>query len=107
MAKTKRKKSVPYEPELLKDLTDVEFASHFLTSCIDGTSDEDFDVFFDALMKVVKANGVVNVARFADISRDSLYKAFTEHKNPTLKSFRKILHALNFEIAIVPRKATG
>lgn len=101
----KRKKSVPYEERLIEDLKDPEYAAFFLSSCIDGTSDEDFEVFFDALMAVIKAKGVVNVAKFADISRDSLYKAFTEHKNPTLRAFRKVLHALNFEIAIVPRKA--
>lgn len=102
-AKSKVPASVSYDARLLEDLKDVDYAAQYLTACMGGDTDEDFEVFFEALKKIVTAHGVTNVARKMNKTRDALYKAFNSHKNPTLKTFRETLHGLDLEIAIVPR----
>jgi probable addiction module antidote protein len=96
--------AVPYEPQLLEDLKDIKFAAGYLNSCIDGDSDEDFEVFFNALGDIVKAQGVTNVAKKLNRTRDTFYKAFSKHRNPTIRTLREMLHGLDLEIAIVPKK---
>lgn len=103
MKNKKTIKSKPYDDKLLEDLKDNEFATIYLNSCINGLSDDDFEVFFSALSTVVKARGVSKVAENGGITRDALYKVFKSHKNPTVISFRKILNAIGLEIAIVPK----
>jgi probable addiction module antidote protein len=96
-------RTASYDDGLLEDLKDPEFVAMYLNACIEGRSDEDFEIFWDALQNVIKAYGVTDLANEAGITRDTLYKSFTGHKNPTIKSFRKILNALNLDIAIVPK----
>ena len=96
--------SVSYDPLLMDFLKDPEACAGYLNSCIDGDSDEDFEVFMAALEDVVKAQGMSNVAIKSKMTRDALYKAFSTHRNPTIKTLRNVLHALDMEIAVVPRQ---
>lgn len=102
----KYSRSVPYEPQLLEDLKDLEFATGFLSEVLaqGEDSDEDFEVLFGAMEKVMRAQGMTITAKKMKMSRDALYKAFKKHQNPTVKTFREMLHAVDMEMAIVPRK---
>jgi probable addiction module antidote protein len=105
-AKKKYLRSVPYEPMLLEDLKDLEFATGFLSKVLaqGDDSDEDFEVLFGAIEKVMRAQGMTVTAKKMKMSRDALYKAFKRHKNPTVRTFREMLHSVDMEMAIVPRK---
>ena len=96
--------SVSYEPLLMDLLKDPAACAGYLNSCIDGDSDEDFEVFMAALEDVVKALGVSSVAVKSKMTRDALYKAFSNHRNPTVKTLRNVLHSLDMKIAVVPRQ---
>lgn len=105
MKKSKAPAAVPYDDILLEDLKDLNFAANYLTACIDGDSDEDFEVFFSAIGKIMKAQGMSLSAKKMGVSRDALYKAFTKHRNPTIKTFRQMLNSVDLDIAIVPKHA--
>ena len=55
-AKKKYSRSVPYEPQLLEDLKDLEFSTGFLSEVLaqGDDSDEDFEVLFGAIEKVMR-----------------------------------------------------
>lgn len=101
--KTKKAKTTPFEPFLLEQLKDAEFAAEYLSACLAGDDDEDFLIFFDALSQVVKAHGVNATAARMEVTRDALQKVFKKHQNPTLKTFRKMLASMNLGIAIISR----
>lgn len=103
---TKKKMSVPYEPFLLEDLKDPEFAAGYLSACLNGYSDEEFEIFFDALLQVVKAHGVTLTAARMKVTRNAVQKMFKKHQNPTLKSFRKMLSAMDMDFTIIPKAQT-
>ena len=102
MKKELRKKTKSYDEGLFQDLKNPETAVMFLNSCLTGLSEDDFEIFWDAIETVVKANGTSKTAFESGVSRDALYKSFKDHRNPRLKSFRKILNAIGFDMAIVP-----
>lgn len=97
--------AVPYEPQLLEDLKNPKYAARYLSACIQGDRDEDFEVLFEALHNIAKARGITNVAEKMHLTRDALYKMFMKHRNPKLQTFRGMLHSMNLELAIVPRRA--
>jgi probable addiction module antidote protein len=95
-------RSVAYEPGLIEDLKDLDFAAEYLSSCTDsdGDPDEEFEIFFRALEQIVKAQGVDNVAERMELKRDTVYKMF-RHQNPTYRNLAKLLHAIGLGISIV------
>ncbi|WP_422409945.1 MULTISPECIES: addiction module antidote protein [unclassified Endozoicomonas] len=54
---------------------------------------------------VAWAEGMGNVARQADLSREQLYTSFIEDGNPTLKTILSIMQALGFSITPKSQKA--
>ena len=105
-SKKQNKRSVPFELLLQEDLKNADFAAGYLSEVFNSgaDSDEDFEVFFGAIEKVLKAQGITTSAKRMKLSRDAIYKAFNKHHNPTVKNFRKILNAAELDIAIVARK---
>ncbi|MCD4812804.1 putative addiction module antidote protein [bacterium] len=55
-----------------------------------------------ALRRMAEAVGVANLAKKAGLSRQSIYKALSEHGNPTLKTLDTLLHALGFTHSFKP-----
>ena len=105
MKKLKTIKTASYDGLLNEKLKDLDFAIEYLNSCVSDFTDDDFEVFFNALLLVAKAHGMTNVSQVSGISRDAIYKIFTKHRNPTLKTFVKTLKALGMSISIVPANA--
>lgn len=100
------KKKIPaaiaYEPTLLEDLKNVNFAAQYLTDCLRGFDDDSFELFFSALLEICRANGISLTAKKSKMTRDAFYKAFKKHQNPTLKTFRNVLRSVDLDIQIVP-----
>jgi succinyl-CoA synthetase beta subunit len=58
-----------------------------------------------AIMDVIKSlGGVSEMSRKTGLSREALYRAFSEDGNPRLSSLVAILHALGLDLSIVPRR---
>ncbi|MGB9089591.1 MAG: addiction module antidote protein [Pseudomonas farsensis] len=54
---------------------------------------------------VARARGMSELARETGLSREQLYRSFSEHGNPTLKSFLAVMKALGIEMAATPLMA--
>lgn len=105
--KKKKAAAVPFEPYLLSKLKSPEMAANYLSAILaEGSdTDEDFEVFFRALEKVLQANGISDTAKKLGIARDTLYKIFRSHRNPTVKTLRAILNSVDMDMAVVYKKA--
>ena len=56
-----------------------------------------------ALGVVARAKGMAEIARKTGLSREQLYRSFSENGNPTLKTTLAVMKALGIELtAIVP-----
>ncbi len=67
--------------------------------------DGDERVLLAAMMDVIKARGgVAKIAKETGLSREAVYKAISRNGNPRLSSMVAVLHALDLDFAIVPRR---
>jgi probable addiction module antidote protein len=98
--------SIPYEPFLLENLKDLDFAAEYLAHAVDGTDDEEFEIFYSALENIVKAQGIENVAEKMDSSRDTLYKMF-KHQNATHRTLARLLDAVGLTLSISVKQPMG
>jgi probable addiction module antidote protein len=58
-----------------------------------------------ALRQVVKAQGMAEVARRADVGDKMLFKALSAEGNPTLANVHTVLHAVGLRLSVVPERA--
>lgn len=58
-----------------------------------------------ALGVVARAEGMSNDARQTGLSREQLYRSFSEDGNPTLKTIISVMQALGFSITPKSQKA--
>lgn len=58
-----------------------------------------------ALGVVARAKGMAEIAKKTGLSREQLYRSFSENGNPTLKTTLAVMKALGIELSAKPRKA--
>jgi len=56
----------------------------------------------DALGVVARARGMAEIAKTADLNRESLYKALGETGNPECSTVMRVLHALGLTLSVRP-----
>ena len=89
-----------YEPYLLADLKDREYAAGYLTAALE----EGEDAFLLALRNVAKAQGGMSaLAEATDLNRENLYEMLSVDGNPRLSSITSILDRLGFEVKFMPK----
>ena len=92
--------TVDYEPYLLEDLKDLEYAAGYLTAALE----EGEDVFLLAVRNVAKAQGGMSaLAEATDLNRENLYDMLSVDGNPRLSSITSILDKLGFEVKFSPK----
>jgi probable addiction module antidote protein len=74
----------------------------YITAALE-TGDADF--VRDALGIVAKARGMTHVAKTAELSRESLYKALGESGNPEFSTVMRVLRALGLTLAARPAES--
>ncbi len=90
--------SIPYEPDLLKDLQDSGYAKAYLASCL---KDDHPGTFFVALRQVVQARGgLTKAAKQLHLNRPGLYRALSEKGNPSMQTVMAVLSALGLHFEI-------
>jgi probable addiction module antidote protein len=97
IAKT-NKASVPYEPDLFRDLQTANYAKAYLTACL---NDDHPGTFFVALRQVIQArDGIGEVAKKLNLNRPGLYRALSEKGNPSMTTVMAVLNilGLHFEL---------
>ncbi|WP_313201518.1 addiction module antidote protein [Pseudomonas sp.] len=83
-------------------LTTPEAIAHFMTDALE-TGDAGYVA--KAVGVVARAKGMSELAKATGLSREQLYRSFSEHGNPTLKSFLAVMKALGIDLAAKPHLA--
>jgi probable addiction module antidote protein len=83
-------------------LDTAERQAAYITAALE-TGDPDF--VRDALGVVARARGMAEVAKTADLNRESLYKALGESGNPEFSTVMRVLRALGLTLTARPAEA--
>ncbi len=65
---------------------------------IDAFETGDVSYIANAIGVVARAKGMTKLARESGLSREQLYRSFSEQGNPTLKTTLIVMHALGLDI---------
>lgn len=94
-------KSIDYHGYLIESLKNPQEAAGYLNAALE---DDDIDGFLEALRNVVEAQGGISqLAKKTEKGRNSLYKTVSKSGNPYLRNTNEILHALGFQLAVLPQ----
>ncbi|HQB82690.1 MAG TPA: putative addiction module antidote protein [Candidatus Rifleibacterium sp.] len=91
------KSTKDHQKSLLETLKDPKEAAEYLNAALEEGNNE---LFLLALKNIVKAYGVTNIARKANLNRENLYKMLSEEGNPELASLWSILSSIGLKISI-------
>lgn len=86
-------KLTTYDPA--EDLTSDEAVAAFMAEAF-ATGDAGF--IAHALGIVARAKGMTQIANETGLSREQLYRSFSEHGNPTLKTTLAVMKALGINL---------
>ena len=102
------KRTRNYEESLLADLRDPAEAAAYLNAALEEIDAEDgMALFLMSLGDVLRAQGVSNVARSAELGRESLYKSLSATGNPKFKSLLAVLRGMGLGISIQATPRVG
>ncbi len=90
----------------IEQLRDPEDAKIYLSVALeDYEKNEDIEAFLLAVRDVAEARGGMSkLAERVNLTREGLYKVFSENGNPQLNTMGKILHGLGFKFSIEARE---
>jgi probable addiction module antidote protein len=83
-------------------LTNPEAIAEFMSDALE-TGDAAY--IAKAMGVVARAKGMTELARETGLSREQLYRSFSEHGNPTLKTLLAVMNALGIEMTVRPQVA--
>jgi probable addiction module antidote protein len=86
-------KFTTYDPA--EDLTSDAAIATFMAEAF---ASEDPGYIAHALGVVARAKGIAQIARQTGLSREQLYRSFSENGNPTLKTTIAVMKALGIEL---------
>lgn len=93
--KTTKTKTVPYD--VAEQLRSPEEMAAYLDAWL-AEAPEDAAGIARALGDIARAKGMTEVAREADLSRESLYRALSEDGNPSFATILKVARALGLRL---------
>lgn len=90
-------KLTTYDPA--EDLTSDEAIATFMAEAFESN---DVSYIAHALGVVARARGMTQIAGQTGLSREQLYRSFSERGNPTLKTTLAVMNALGIELTAKP-----
>jgi probable addiction module antidote protein len=87
-----------------KYLKSDEAIVEFLNATIEENHDDPAAIL-RAMETVIRARNVSQIARDAGLSREGLYKAFSEDGNPSFDTVQRVLAVLGLRISFEPSEA--
>ena len=76
--------------------TPADIAAYLDAYLEDGTPEE----LLRAVNSIARSRGMSELARQTGISREALYRAFSENGNPTLDTLLRVMKALGVRLAV-------
>ncbi len=80
-------------------LNNDEVIAEYLSA---AAEDPNPNVFVAALGDVARARGMAQIAKDAQLGRESLYKALSIDAHPRFETIHAVLHALGVKFVVVP-----
>lgn len=92
-----------FDEFLFEHLQDPKEAAAYLKAAL---ADEDERVFLLALRDILNARGesIADLATETNLNKQNLYRMLSKKGNPRLSSLLPVLHAIGFEMDILPIK---
>lgn len=101
------KRTKNYDAALLDALRDPEEAAAYLAASLEDTNAPDSEqLFLMALKNVAIAHGMTQLARKANLGRESLYKALSENGDPKHSTLTAVLDAVGLRFTVSSNKRT-
>lgn len=88
-----------YEDGLILALTDPQEAAAYIDAVVEMGDPAALKL---ALLQVVRAHGVAEVARRAELGEKTLFRSLSETGNPTLETLQKVLHSVGLRLSVQP-----
>lgn len=85
----------PWDPAEMLD-TPADIAACLDAYLEDGTPEE----LLRALNTIARSRGMTALARETGVSREALYRAFSDQGNPTLDTLMRVMKALGVRLAV-------
>ena len=76
--------------------TPADIAAYLDAYLEDGTTEE----LLRALSTITRSRGMTALARDTGVSREALYRAFSDNGNPTLDTLLRVMKALGVRLAV-------
>lgn len=97
-------KTIPFDPtRYLK--TDEEIAIYLEVAATEAAEANDNRILLKAIETAAKAKGMMQVAKDAGVSRESLYKSLASDAKPRFDTIAKVLDALGMKITVTSKTA--
>ena len=81
----------------------IEAAEYLSSSLEEYSADGNLEAFLAAVRTVAEAQGgITELARKAELNRQTLYRTLSTVGNPRIKTLRSILDSLGFRLTIEP-----
>ena len=97
-------RTLPYD--VADSLKTPEEMAAYLEACIE-LADGDAGFIAKALGDIARCKGMTEVARQTGLSRESLYKALSGERSPSLDTVLKVIAALGLKLHAVPSAAAN
>lgn len=94
------KRTKKYDESLLESLRNPKEAAAYLNIHLEDQEADSDELFLLALRDVARAHGFGDVAKNADLGRESLYKALSSGGNPKFSTLRSLLKSIGLKLAI-------
>lgn len=104
MKSSRKKMSKTSKFDVAEHLKTDEDMAAYLDACIEE-SDNDTTFIAKALGDIARAKGMSKIASDTGLSRESLYKALSGERVPSLDTFMKVIKALNLRMTTKPNIA--
>ena len=94
------KRTKQYDESLMEQLKDPKEAVAYLNAHLEDDEKDSEELFLLALRDVAKAHGFGEVAKSAELGRESLYKALSSEGNPKFSTLRSLLKAMGLKLSV-------
>ncbi|MDK4680312.1 addiction module antidote protein [Kingella negevensis] len=95
-------KTIPFDPTRYLT-TEEEIAIYLEVAAEEAAEANDDRILLKAIETAAKAKGIMQVAKEAGVSRESLYKSLSDTTKPRYETISKVLNALGMKITVTPK----
>ena len=91
-----------YEWDMAENISTKEEVYAYLQGALE---ENDTETLFDVIGAIARSKGMKVIASELGLSRESLYKSFSQGGNPSFSTVLKVLDLLGYKMQILPKSA--